>query len=77
MKNWHKIANFQNFQKSLLNFVPLYGVVIWCKFQLILTKIEGADTFGVNYLKMSILSSFVSDPIKIASFKMQYILNEI
>ena len=52
-------------------------MVILCKFQLILTKIEGADTFGVNYLKMSILSFFVSDPIKIASFKMQYILNEI
>ena len=35
-----------------------YGVVIWCKFQLIWTKIEGADTFGVKYLKMSILSVF-------------------
>ena len=58
MKKLHKIANFQNFQKSLLNFAPLHGVVIWCKFQLMWTKIEGADTFGVKYLKMSILSLF-------------------
>ena len=56
VQNWHKITNFQNFQKA---FVPLYGVVIWCKFQLIWTKIEGADTFGVKYLKMSILSVFL------------------
>ena len=28
------------------------------KFQLIWTKIEGADTFGLKYLKMSILSVF-------------------
>ena len=59
VKNWHKIANFKNVQKRLLNFVPLYDVVIWCKFQLIWTKIEGADTFGVKYLKMSILSVFL------------------
>ena len=62
MQQWHKIANFRNFQKSLLNFDPLYGVVIWCKFQLIWTKIEGADTFGVKYLKISILSVFLRDP---------------
>ena len=42
VQKWHKIANFQNFQKNLLNFGALYGVVIWCKFQLIWTKIEGA-----------------------------------
>ena len=29
---WLKIINFQNFQKTLLNFVHLYSVVIWCKF---------------------------------------------
>ena len=49
VQKWHKITNFQNFQKSLFNFVHLYGVVIWCKFQLIRTKIEGADRFGVKY----------------------------
>ena len=58
VQKWHKIANFQNFQKSLLNFGPLYGVVMWCKFQLIWTKIEGADTFGVKYLKISICLLF-------------------
>ena len=58
VQKWHKIANFQNFQKNLLNFGALYGVVIWCKFQLIWTKIEGADTFGVKYLIMLILSIF-------------------
>ena len=35
VKNWHKIANIQSFQKSSLNFVPLYDGNIWCKFQLI------------------------------------------
>ena len=35
------------FQKSFPNFVPLYGVVIWRKFQLIGTKIDGADMFNV------------------------------
>ena len=50
MQNWHKISNFQNFQKVSLKFVPLYGMAIWCKFQLILTKIEVADKFGVNFL---------------------------
>ena len=58
LKKWHKITNFQNFQKSLLNFGTLYDVVMWYKFQLIWTKIECADTFGVRYLKMSILSVF-------------------
>ena len=37
VKKWHAIANFQ---KNLLNFAPLYCVVIWCKFQLIRTKIQ-------------------------------------
>ena len=36
----------------------VHSVIIWCKFQLIWTKIEGADMFGVKYLKMSILSVF-------------------
>ena len=72
VQKWHKIDNFQNLQESLLNFVYHYGVVIWCKFQLIWTKIEGADTFGVKYLKMSILSVFfIRDPTKIANFKMR------
>ena len=46
VQNWHKIANFQNFRKSSSYFVPLYGMVIWCKFQLIWPKVKGADTFG-------------------------------
>ena len=58
VQKWHEIAILQNFQKNLLNFGPLYGVVILCKFQLIWTKFEGADTFGVKYLKISILSVF-------------------
>ena len=33
-------------------------MVVWCKFQLFWTKIEGADTFGVKYLKITILSVF-------------------
>ena len=57
--SWKKI---QNFEESFLNFVLLYGVVMRCKFQLIWTKIEGSDTFGVKYLKsisqISILSVF-------------------
>ena len=28
VQNWHKIANFQNFQKSSLKFVPLYGYLV-------------------------------------------------
>ena len=44
-------------------------MVILCKFQLILTKIEGADTFGIRYLKMTILPFFIRDPTKIANFK--------
>ena len=50
------------FKKASLTFVSLlylFGVVTWCKIQLIWTKIEGADTFGVKYLKMSILSVFL------------------
>ena len=33
-------------------------MVVWWKFQLFWTKIEGADTFGVKYLKITILSVF-------------------
>ena len=72
MQKWHRIANFQNVQKSLPNFVSLYSVVIWCEFQLIWTKIEGAGTFDVKYLKMSIFFRFViTDPTKIPNFKMR------
>ena len=52
-------VTFQYFLKSQRDFVPLYHVVIWCKFQLIWTKIEGADTFGVKYCKTSNLSVFL------------------
>ena len=58
-KSGIKSPMFKNFKKSFLNFVHHYCVVIWCKFQLIWTKVQGADTFGVIYLKMSILSVFL------------------
>ena len=58
MQKWHKITTFQIFVKRLLNFV-LHGVVILCKFELIRTKIKGANMFGAEYFRMFIVWSFL------------------
>ena len=64
-----KMANFQDLHNYLLDFIPQCCVFIWCKFQLIWTKIEGADTFGVKYHIVNFVRFFVRDPTKIANFK--------
>ena len=54
LQKFHKVVNFQKAPWTLFHC----GLVIWCKFQLIGTTIEGAVTFGVKYLKMLILFLF-------------------
>ena len=44
---------------------------IWCKFQLIWTKIEGADKFGQVWISVNFVRFFIRDLTKIASFKFQ------
>ena len=57
LQKFHKVVNFQKAPWTLFHC----GLVIWCKFQLIGTTIEGAVTFGVKYLKMLILFFFFKE----------------
>ena len=70
VQKWQKSPIFIILKKAFLYAVLLYAVVIWCKCQLILSNIEGADAFGVKVLKMSILT-VKRGPTKIETFKMQ------